>query len=367
MGFANSQIIGPITAGCLKASLLLAAFSIAGCAPPVPTADVRRAPLPVPVVYPVRGERLRTTEVCFGKLMARRSVPLSFSRPGVVKDILSGPKDRVTRGQRIARLETPQLDQQQQTLEAALRNAQERVRAAATGATGAQTAEATAAARRVQQLQEQLAQLSAQSAAYAITAPFDGVVVRSRLEAGDAAVPGRTALQLATDGPLVVVGSLPDAVARLVLPGQSVWVQIDDETIVCAVESIGKVGRDSPGAVRELVVALPDDNEDRLSQIGAVAEMRFFTEQDWAGSWVPLGAMRQLASQWTVSVVNDGLVQSLNVQVLAHIEEFAFVASDLSTTAVIVDGAHRVVIGQPVTTVDVSADYRVPFAAGAVE
>jgi len=362
MGFANTQMIGQTSTGCL-AALLLAAVSIAGCTPPVPPADVRRVPLPVHIVYPVRAERLRTTEVCFGKLMARQSVPLSFSRRGIVKSILPEPMGRVTRGQRIAQLDTPQLDQQRQTLEAALKDAQERVRAS--GASG-QSAEATAARRRVQQLQEQLAQLGAQSASYAIMAPFDGVVVRRRLQVGDVAVPGRTALQLAADGRLVVVGSLPAAVATRVQPGQSVWVQLADETIVCVVESIGSEAGDFGASVRELVVAFTDDT-DRLQQIGTVAEMRFFTEQDRAGSWVPLGALRQPGSQWIVSVVDDGRVQPLEVDVLLHMEEFVFVATDLSQMSVIVDGGHRVAIGQPVTAVDVSADYRVPFAAGGAE
>ncbi|MCR9201571.1 MAG: efflux RND transporter periplasmic adaptor subunit [Planctomycetaceae bacterium] len=362
MGLTEFQIAARSIAACLSLPLVLAAVGISGCAPPVPPADVRRPPLPVHIVYPVSTDRLRTTEVCFGKLMARQSVPLTFSRRGIVKRISAEPASRVTRGQAIAELDMSQLDQQQQTLEAALQDARQRARTVAP-----QSAEATAADRRIRQLQEQLTQLSGQAATYSIVAPFDGVVVRSRLQEGDAAVPGMTAVQLAIDGPLVVVGSVPAGLANRIEPGQPVWVQLGEETIVCSVESVTRSRGDFASVGRELVVVFPDGDEDRYGQIGTVAEMRFFTEQDRTGSWIPLGAVRQSAAQWAVCIVEDGRVQQIDVTVLAHIEEFVFVESDLSAVAVIADGGHRVAAGQPVTAVDVTADYRVPFAQGAGE
>lgn len=371
MVFADFQIV------CRRAPLsltvpMLAAVCLGGCVPTEPLPPARRTPLPVRVIYPVVTDRLRTTEVCYGKLMARQSVPLTFTRAGIVRRAVSSfaspsggsntSAAKVQRGQILAELETPQLDQQQKALQTALTEAENRVRG-----TAGPSADAAAASRRAQQLQQQLAQLKAEYASYAIAAPFDGVVIRSRIQPGDAVTPGTTALQLAAADPLVVVASLPAGLAARVQPGQPIWVQMGAQTIICAVESIAPASSELPHPGRELVVTFPEEASDHLKRIGDVVEMRFFTEQAATGCWLPLAALQRTGPGWSVFVVDDNRVRRAEVSVRTFSEEFVFVATDLSGVAVMASGGHRVAVGQAVEIVDVSGEYRVPFTQGAAE
>ena len=331
----------------------------AGCRPASERAEPRRVPLPVHVIVPRSRDQVRTTEVAFGKLMARQSTPLGFARPGVVRSVTNS--EAVQRGDVLATLETPELDRQKQQLEEALAAARSGAAvsgAARGGASGGEAPPDGARAARTEALRRQLAQLNAQYAAFAIVAPHDGTIVRRRVTPGQDVTPGRVAVQLAAAGSLIVRAGLPDRAAGGLRPEQTVWVQVDGETIVCTLESVAAA---QPSGVSEVVLAFPDNVEDRWQQIGDAVEIRFFAEQTVSGCWLPLGALqRDDGDAWSVLTVVRQRVARQRVEVERLEGAWAFVRATFPDARVIVDGGHRVTDGQSVRPVDVTAEFRVP-------
>lgn len=334
---------------CLVCILAVSVTGTAGCGSAHSSGSDFQLPalLPVHVVIPVRVDRLRTTEVCFGKLMARRSVPLAFQRSGRIGSVSCDVGDQVSRGQILATLASPGLENRQRELESALRLAQS----------------SETRSNRVEELQQQLSQLTAESRTTTIIAPFDGIVTRCQFRSGQTVAANENIVQLADPGQLILRASLPGDVANGLLPNQTIWAQIDGQAVICDLDSPAEA-RGSVHA-REIVLRVPNSGGGLEQSLGRVFEVRFFVELRQSGYWLPLSALRRSRNEfWGTQVVVDQFVRRQDVKVLKLEDEFAFVASEgFDSAAVIVNGGHRVAEGQRVRLVDVSSEYRSPVSA----
>jgi RND family efflux transporter MFP subunit len=226
---------------------------------------------PGPVLATATAERrsiAKTLEIAAG-VHARRSAAVSARIPGVVEEIAVDEGARVRAGDVLVRLSTPDLESRgvasrgavagaRAALEQARRDA-DRVRELQSRGAGT-SLERERAETALRQAEGALAQARGESRATttiagyaAIRAPFDGLVVRRRMDPGDLASPGMPILELVDDSGLHVEADVGESVAAALRVGDAVEIRVDAADL------------DLEGRIAEVVAAV--DPESRTTRV----------------------------------------------------------------------------------------------------
>ncbi len=302
-----------------------------------------------------------------GQVQAAQRSDLSFELGGTVAEVLFDEGDRMDAGTPVARLDTRLIDAEIARL------------IATKAALAAQADLAERTTRRQKALQTQgfaseqaldsaslgLAELNARIAEVeasllaanirrekaTIRAPFDGQVAARLIDVGSTAGAGAPVLRLSqAAAPQFRVG-VPVAVAEGMAPGDRLTVAFGATDHTARIAAI-LPELDAATRTRTVLLDLPTGAMPPFGETG-----RLILAQTVAlrGAWVPLSALEAgPRGLWRILTVEDRggqpTVGNETVEVLFADADRAFVRGTFRDgAAFIVDGAHRVVPGQPVT------------------
>lgn len=329
------------------------------------------APPPVLNVNVLRVETVNDvsqTAVCFGRFKPQRESQLSFARAGLVKSVSKQTGDPVAKGQMLAELDQAQLEQRQAELEGSLQRAK-------TSLASASQPEAAQLRPQIQQLESQLQNLDAARAQGVLTAPFDGTVTACNVAEGQPVAAAATAMVIAADEPPLIDVNLPVATAAQIEADQKFWVAVDRTAVVAGIQE--RLPLPGPVSSERFLLEFDDPPESAAWDYGDVVEVRLLIPTSESGCWIPLAALqRTVGGPWYAlstevaaetdadkSVVVKRELEIVRIQDDAVLVQFTPDPPGL----VIVDGTHRVVPGQTVRAVDVSADFVAPYKQGVTE
>jgi RND family efflux transporter MFP subunit len=277
---------------------------------------------------------------------------------------------RVTQGQILAEIETPELDQQLRQARAELENARATLNMARTTAERWQTLLKRDAVSR-QETDEKVSDYNAKRALVdsstanvsrleelqsfqRITAPFDGVITARNIDVGaliDAGAGGqaRELFRLASISKLRVFVSVPQAYSQAAKPGTP--------TVITLEENPGKVYR---GTLARTSSALDPTARTMLSEVemdnpgaevlpGAYVVVRLRVGRETRGLTIPANALLFRSEGLRVAVVRDGRAELVPVTLGRDYGRSVEVVAGLQATdAVILDPADSLVSGAPV-------------------
>ena len=257
----------------------------------------------------------KTLEIAAG-VHARRSAAVSARVPGVVEDVAVDEGARVRAGDVLVRLSTPDLDSRGvasrgavAAADAALEQARrdvDRVRELQSrgAATSLERERAETALRRAEGA---LAQARGESRATttvagyaAVRAPFDGLVVRRRMDPGDLATPGMPILELVDDSELHVEVDVGESVAAALQVGDAVEIRVDAAGLVLAGRIVEVVAAVDPDSRTTLVKIEPADPAGLRPGLFARVRFRLGTRDAVV---VPAAAVRRVGELAIVDVL----------------------------------------------------------------
>jgi RND family efflux transporter MFP subunit len=277
------------------------------------------APTAVRVVA-VEEESMRQTLDYVGTLGARRTYRVTARVPGSLEELTVEEGNRVERGERVARIEAPELEAKFERVEAEVRRAEaEREFACDTFETdrrlqerGALPAskldrsrkrcasgrEAVAAARaKEREVEERLAKRVER-------APVGGLVVERRAEPGEHVGPGRPLVVIAGEEREVVVPVVEGDVERGVGEGTPVRLGFGAGEAIEA--RVDRLDTRAKGPGRAVEVHIPVDGVER-GAIGRSVDVSFVVDEEAEATPVPREAVVQTAEGPAIFVVVDGV------------------------------------------------------------
>jgi RND family efflux transporter MFP subunit len=320
---------------------------------------------------PVRQESSYLEARAFaGRLEPARSAALGFERGGRIADVRAREGDEVAAGQILARLDTAILENTRARL-TATRAAQAAVveLARVTDARQAGLTERAVSAQRRDEARLELARAEAELAATdaaldgvaielaksELRAPFAGHVAARLRDEGATVAAGEPALELLETGaPRARIGVAPDVAAGLEL-GARYALELRGAALPARLAAL----RPDLDPASRTVVALFDLDPGLAPRAGfGFGDVVVFVaraEREQPGYWLPLSALTEgERGLWAVNVVLDapggGQVAGREAVRVVTVEgERAYVSGAIPDGAeVVIDGAHRVVPGQPV-------------------
>lgn len=359
-----------------------------------------------------------------GVVKPARSSDLGFESGGRLESVLVSEGDVVTEGQPLARLDQARLELKEKTLDDALQRARDKLAELNPEDPAGSTDQQRARIRQLQQeldrmmsdlefqsqpgatqspdgmdrlrvVERQVGALNETSRASQIdelekleadldsqlqdtrlqldqgtlTAPFGGVVALRHVNAGAVVRQGMPIIRLVEQQtPLAWVG-IPIDVAARIEPGQSAWLSVDGRTFTGTLKA--KLPQlDQTTRTRTVILEFADDEAATAVVPGQVVNVDIWIENRQSGTWVPITALhREAEGLWSVYVVqgdaDDQLVSWRYVEMLRLETDFALVRGTLNQEdLIIVNGIHRVVPGQRVTSRDVSDTVKRPGPGG---
>jgi RND family efflux transporter MFP subunit len=325
----------------------------------------------VNVVYPTGGTGGGTLALP-GNTQAYVDTPIYSRTNGYLQKWYFDIGAHVRKGQLMATIETPEVDQQLQQAEADLKVAQANVNLAnitrdryqnllksnsvskqetdqATGDAEAKQASleaSMASVRRLQQLQS----------FERIYAPYDGIVTARNTDIGDlitggssSSASGRPLFQLAEPGMLRVFVSVPEVYTPFVRNGGTAYLTADEYP---GQQFEGNIARNASAidpASRTLNVEVDVPNKDGKLLPGAYVTVHFKVPTTGQNLTVPSNTLIFRAQGMQVGVVRDGKVQLVPVKIAADHGATVEVASGLTRDdAVVLDPSDSLTTGQPV-------------------
>ncbi|VAV91915.1 hypothetical protein MNBD_ALPHA06-1253 [hydrothermal vent metagenome] len=324
-------------------------------------AALSATPTPVPTQRIKIQDSLTLPSSWPGTVTARRQSLLGFERGGLVANVYVDVGDTVSKGDKLASLNTT-------TLRADL---------AASKATSAQAkaarniADATASRQQVlaknghissQRLEEILANLAGSEAAFNaataqakaiearlslshILAPYDGTITQRRLDEGAIAGPGTPVLELVESGQLEIKVGLPVAKALALQEGEQVTVSLSTGQVQAKMRRTTNVINPATQTV-EVVFDLVDGGAIAVS--GQTARVRLSDQLQQRGFLVPLSALREgrrgLWSLYELVKAKSGagyILSPVPVEILHADESFAYVRGPIIDGAMIVRSASQ--------------------------
>ena len=325
----------------------------------------------VRVVYPASGSGGGALALP-GNTQAYVDTPIYSRTNGYLKKWYFDIGAHVRKGQLMATIETPEVDQQLQQAQADLKVSQANVNLAnitkeryqnllksnsvskqetdqATGDAEARQASleaSMASVRRLQQLQ------SFEN----IYAPYDGIVTARNTDIGDlitggssSSASGRPLFQLAEPGMLRVFVSVPEVYTPFVRTGGTATLTADEYP---GQEFEGNITRNASAidpASRTLNVEVDVPNQSGKLLPGAYVVVHFKVPTTGANLTIPSNTLLFRAQGMQVGVVRDGKVQLVPVKIAADHGATVEIASGLSKQdAVVLDPSDSLLSGQPV-------------------
>lgn len=212
-GFISILVAGLLSAGCRREAVPVVTETL-------PVAQVRTAAV-VRRVEPV-------TEDVMGTIRSRVRATVEAKIAGRVESVLAAPGQRVKAGEVLATLDDRELaarrDQAQAVREQADRDLERISRLERDGAATASELDAVRSRQRVAVAAE--SEVNVMLGYSRVAAPFDGVVTRKWVEAGDLAVPGRPLLDIEDPTTLRFEADVPEALFDRVPVGTRLSVRI---------------------------------------------------------------------------------------------------------------------------------------------
>ena len=306
-----------------------------------------------------------------GTARAFTDAPIYARASGYLKKWYVDIGTRVTQGQLLAEIETPELDQQLRQARADLENARANMTMAQTTSERWQTLLKRDAVSR-QETDEKVSDYNAKRAIVEsnsanvkrledlqsfqkITAPFEGVITSRNtdlgalIDAGAAGGQARELFRLSATGKLRVFVSVPQAYAQAARPGTP--------TVITLEENPGKVYR---GTLARTSTALDPNARTMLSEVemenpnaevlpGAYVVVRLRVGRETRGMTIPANTLLFRSEGLRVAVVRDGRAELVPVTLGRDYGRSVEVVSGLQPTdAVILDPADSLVSGAPV-------------------
>jgi RND family efflux transporter MFP subunit len=305
-----------------------------------------------------------------GTARAFIDAPIYARASGYLKKWYADIGARVTQGQILAEIETPELDQQLRQARAELENARANMTMAQTTAERWQTLLKRDAVSR-QETDEKTSDYNAKRAIVEsnsanvkrledlqsfqrVTAPFDGVITARNTDVGaliDAGASGqaRELFRLASTSKLRVAVSVPQAYAQAARPGTPTTITLE--------ENPGKVYR---GTLARTSTALDPIARTMLSEVemenpnaevlpGAYVVVRLRVGLETRGMTIPANSLLFRSEGLRVAVVRDGRAELVPVTLGRDYGRSVEVVTGLSPSdAVILDPADSLVSGVPV-------------------
>ncbi len=362
---------------CLQLALLLWSSPVAAQPAALPGSTLN-APIEVQTVLLSAQETYRSRRVFSGRAVAARSSMLGFNRGGTLINVLADIGDQVTRGSRLASLDTASLEaaERQASADVALaranltaaqaearlaHNTEQRIRRLhAQGHAPRQTLDEAALTGQAKHAAVQVAEAGVLRAGAAlqaarvalqeshIHAPYDGTIQSREADEGTQVGAGQTVLRIVERGSAEVHVGVPSRVAGSL--------RLDTPYPIIA------GGRRLTAHLRAVLPELATDTRsitavlnlasDANLPLGEVVELVFEEDIETAGFWLPLSALTESdRGLWGVYVVNDGArVERRLVEVVHTESDRAFVRGTLANAERVVStGVHRIVPGQQVT------------------
>jgi len=109
----------------------------------------------------------------------------------------------------------------------------------------------------------------------AVSAPFDGVVVKRMVEVGDTASPGVPMFVVVDTAHMKIEAALPESSVRGLAPGTPVSVVVDGTAGDAIAATLAEILPDSDPATRSVTVRVLLDNSDGALRPGMYARLRF--------------------------------------------------------------------------------------------
>ena len=305
-----------------------------------------------------------------GTARAFTDAPIYARANGYLKKWYVDIGARVTQGQILAEIETPELDQQLRQARADLENARATMEMARTTADRWQTLLKRDAVSR-QETDEKVSDYNAKRAVVdsnsanvkrledlqsfqRITAPFDGVITARNTDLGalidaGAGVQARELFRLASTSKLRVFVSVPQAYAQAARPGTPTAITLE--------ENPGKVYR---GTLARTSTALDPNARTMLSEVemdnptgevlpGAYVVVRLRVGRETRGMTIPANTLLFRSEGLRVAVARNGRAELVEVTLGRDYGKSVEVVAGLqSTDAVILDPADSLVSGAPV-------------------
>jgi RND family efflux transporter MFP subunit len=305
-----------------------------------------------------------------GTARAFTDAPIYARANGYLKKWYADIGARVTQGQVLAEIETPELDQQLRQARADLENARATMEMARTTADRWQTLLKRDAVSR-QETDEKVSDYNAKRAVVdsnsanvkrledlqsfqRITAPFDGVITARNTDVGalidaGAGAQARELFRLASTSKLRVFVSVPQAYARAARPGTPTTITLE--------ENPGKVYR---GTLARTSTALDPNARTMLSEVemdnpsgevlpGAYVVVRLRVGRETRGMTIPANTLLFRSEGLRVAVVRNGRAELVEVTLGRDYGKSVEVVAGLQATdAVILDPADSLVSGAPV-------------------
>ena len=329
---------------------------------------------PVPISAAVMAVRVQTNfdlvESYTGLVTPRRSSALGFTSGGRVAGLYADIGDRVSEDQRLAVLDTrnlqaqlaaalAQVDEARASTELARSTLARQQSLQGQGHVSRQVvdetaAQAAAAQARLTAAEAQANALRVQIDLSEIHAPFDGVITERLVDEGVIAAPGQPVFELIETGALEARIGVPESALAGLAPGDLYRLTVDERPIEATL-------RAQTGIIderRRTVTAIFDIAEDQGVAPGAVVRLPLDRAIGERGLWIPVTALTEAnRGLWSVLVAEPeegGWAAHPRLVEIIHAEgPRAFVRGALTDgELVILDGLQRITPGQKVSPLE---------------
>ena len=369
-GLAAAAVIGALVVGTLLS--------------PISRVGAREAAAPPASVETVRVQRspgYSVEESYSGRVEAARTVDLAFEQGGTLQFVMAEEGSRVAVGETLAQLETrslkAELRQQLASREAfsasldlsrdsldRLAELDRRGFAADQSLVNARS-DVVRASAALDEVNAGIVALEIAIAKADLKAPFDGVVGRRALDAGDQAGAGQPVLTLFDDSSATVRVGLPPTRLATLAVGET-YAVVDGDAAYAA-RYVG-ARPDLGTATRTVEARFEIEDAPAVPPYGQLVELRLTRTVAEPGYWLPMGALSEgERGLWSVLLIEEGEAASdperppvagadgegriarRHVELLHADGDRAYVRADLPEGArVVARGGHRVVDGQRV-------------------
>jgi multidrug efflux pump subunit AcrA (membrane-fusion protein) len=324
-----------------------------------------------------RDDQVVTTVAYYGKLVANRSTRLSFSQPGRVKAVVPEIGAAIDEGETLALLDLEPLEQQktrlQQQLESAIRRSESEV--------SLQPAETKPAA--VLQLEAELQRIDEELERGRLRAPYSSLVAAKFVETGSLVTPQTSVIEVIENTKPVVEANLPSKIVDALSLKQAVWVLIAGQAVEA--ELVSKAPLETLVGSKSIRLSIVSELDRGTWSFGQTVEIRFLMPTGLTGYWLPISSLlRESDGIWSALVVaktpNDeseasppssrvpATVHRRTLEIVQLEDEWVLAQGSIQEGDwVIANGIHRIVSGQTVSIVDVSAEFEHPNSVGASE
>ncbi len=330
----------------------------------------REAAIPTVVVIHPSASSDSDELVLPGTARAFTDAPIYARASGYLKKWYADIGARVTQGQILAELETPELDQQLRQARADLENARANMDMARTTAERWSTLLKRDAVSR-QETDEKVSDYNAKRAIVEsnganvkrledlqsfqrITAPFDGVITARNTDVGalvDAGAGGqaRELFRLASISKLRVFVSVPQAYSQAAKPGTPTAITLEEKPGKVYRGTLARTSSALDPTARTMLSEVEMDNPGAEVLPGAYVVVRLRVGRENRGLTIPANTLLFRAEGLRVAVVRNGRAELVEVTLgRDYGKSVEVVAGIQSTDAVILDPADSLVSGAPV-------------------